>query len=58
MIAIKNMNMPDRCGCCPLAYIDEYGAHCKLANGTLDEEYFYSNSRPDDCPLIEIGEED
>jgi len=54
MIAIKDFGMPSCCMNCEM--LDgEYG-NCDIIGDSQDDDYEWNESRPFDCPLIEIKE--
>lgn len=52
-VLIKDMEMPDKCGCCKLFHA-EYPMHCTAIKEYRTASAPYGMSRPDWCPLVEI----
>ena len=53
MIAIKDMEMPEKCGSCDLFHV-ESPMHCTVVKGHKTVGAPYGMPRPEWCPLIEI----
>lgn len=56
-VLIKNMEMPKNCMCCPFPSVgtDAFYCHCPTMDGK-EYDFKQANSRPFDCPLVEIPE--
>lgn len=53
-ILVKSMKMPTRCWDCPFYEIGHDESYCSLTQ--KDVARWTPTPRPDDCPLIDIGE--
>ena len=57
MIAIKNMKeMPQTCMDCNLCIVEDLQTYCALNEDDESLKHDLYESRADDCPLIEIKE--
>lgn len=52
-VLVKGMEMPKRCGVCPL-YHYEYPMHCMAVKNYRTVGAPYGMPRPDWCPLVEV----
>ena len=55
MVAIKDFGMPSCCMNCEM-FDGEY-SNCNIIGDSQDDDYKWNESRPFDCPLVEIEEQ-